>query len=166
MYTKVSWFVKDYQKESESTKKVFANITDASLFQKVTTDGRDLAYVAWHIVLTVGEMMNKGGLSVDSPSEDSEPPKNAKDILENYEKVSKSLLSEVESKWSDEMMNDDLEMYGEKWKRFGLCEALIKHEIHHRGQLTVLMRQVGLKVPGVYGPSREEWGMYGMPEAR
>jgi uncharacterized damage-inducible protein DinB len=39
----------------------------------------------------------------------------------------------------------------------------MSHEIHHRGQMTVLMRQAGLKVPGVYGPSREEWTAYGMP---
>ena len=26
----------------------------------------------------------------------------------------------------------------------------------------VLMRQAGLKVPGVYGPAREEWTAYGM----
>jgi hypothetical protein len=29
--------------------------------------------------------------------------------------------------------------------------------------MTVLMRQAGLKVPGVYGPAREEWAAYGMP---
>ncbi|MBI2416475.1 MAG: hypothetical protein HYV28_00920 [Ignavibacteriales bacterium] len=29
--------------------------------------------------------------------------------------------------------------------------------------MTVLMRQAGLKVPGAYGPSREEWAAYGMP---
>jgi hypothetical protein len=28
--------------------------------------------------------------------------------------------------------------------------------------MTVLMRQAGLKVPGVYGPSREEWSQFGM----
>jgi hypothetical protein len=27
----------------------------------------------------------------------------------------------------------------------------------------VLMRQAGLNVPGVYGPSREEWTAYNMP---
>jgi hypothetical protein len=27
-----------------------------------------------------------------------------------------------------------------------------------------LMRQAGLKVPGVYGPAREEWSLWGMPE--
>jgi uncharacterized damage-inducible protein DinB len=28
--------------------------------------------------------------------------------------------------------------------------------------MTVLMRQAGLAVPGVYGPAREEWAAYGM----
>jgi len=41
-------------------------------------------------------------------------------------------------------------------------DLLIKHIIHHRGQMTVLMRQAGLNVPGVYGPSRDEWSQMGM----
>ncbi len=28
--------------------------------------------------------------------------------------------------------------------------------------MTVLMRQAGLKVPGTYGPAKEEWGAIGM----
>jgi uncharacterized damage-inducible protein DinB len=28
--------------------------------------------------------------------------------------------------------------------------------------MTVLMRQAGLRVPGVYGPSQEEWSQFGM----
>jgi len=36
------------------------------------------------------------------------------------------------------------------------------HQAHHRGQMTVLMRQAGMKVPGVYGPSKEEWSAFGM----
>ena len=35
--------------------------------------------------------------------------------------------------------------------------TLINHQNHHRGQMTVLMRQAGLTVPGVYGPAKEEW---------
>jgi uncharacterized damage-inducible protein DinB len=30
------------------------------------------------------------------------------------------------------------------------------HEIHHRGQLTALLRVVGARVPGVYGPSADD----------
>jgi len=166
MYIKVSDFLEDWKKESETTLKVLKNLTDESLKQKVTPDGRDIAYIAWHIVITVGEMMNRGGLSVKAPAEDSDPPVKSADIVSNYDNVSKSLQSEVESKWTDEMMSDELDLYGEKWKRSFLCEALVKHEIHHRGQLTILMRQAGLKVPGAYGPAKEEWSAFGMPEAK
>ena len=41
-------------------------------------------------------------------------------------------------------------------------QVLVVHQAHHRGQMTVLMRQAGLEVPGVYGPSRQEWAAYGM----
>ena len=40
--------------------------------------------------------------------------------------------------------------------------TLINHQNHHRGQMTVLMRQAGLTVPGVYGPAKEEWAAAGM----
>jgi uncharacterized damage-inducible protein DinB len=29
--------------------------------------------------------------------------------------------------------------------------------------MTVLMRQAGLRVPGIYGPAKEEWEEHGMP---
>jgi uncharacterized damage-inducible protein DinB len=60
------------------------------------------------------------------------------------------------------MLGEVIEMYGEKWTRAQALAGLLKHEIHHRAQITVLMRQAGLKVPGVYGPAKEEWVSYGM----
>ena len=35
-------------------------------------------------------------------------------------------------------------------------DAVLNHMIHHRGQLSVYLRLVGGKVPGVYGPSADE----------
>jgi uncharacterized damage-inducible protein DinB len=37
-----------------------------------------------------------------------------------------------------------------------LRSFVFNHMIHHRGQLTVYLRQVGAKVPAVYGPSADE----------
>ena len=48
------------------------------------------------------------------------------------------------------------------WSRGKTLGALVTHQIHHRAQLTVVMRLAGLKVPGVYGPAKEEWAAYGM----
>ncbi|MGO4373779.1 DinB family protein, partial [Paenibacillus sp. MCAF20] len=44
-----------------------------------------------------------------------------------------------------------------------VLDVLIKHEIHHRGQMTVLMRQAGLRVPDLYGPTKEQWAEFGAP---
>jgi uncharacterized damage-inducible protein DinB len=59
------------------------------------------------------------------------------------------------------MIEDD--MYGEKWPRGRSAHILIDHQTHHRGQMTVLMRQAGLVVPGIYGPAKEAWAAYGAP---
>jgi uncharacterized damage-inducible protein DinB len=55
-----------------------------------------------------------------------------------------------------------VEMYAERWRKGQVLSVLIRHQCHHRGQMTVLMRQAGLRVPGVSGPSREEWATWGM----
>ena len=33
---------------------------------------------------------------------------------------------------------------------------IISHNIHHRGQLTLMCRLAGGQAPGLYGPNREE----------
>jgi uncharacterized damage-inducible protein DinB len=33
---------------------------------------------------------------------------------------------------------------------------VMNHLIHHRGQLSVYLRQTGSKVPSIYGPSADE----------
>ncbi len=41
------------------------------------------------------------------------------------------------------------------WSLGQALGAMISHEIHHRGQITVLMRLAGLTVPNIYGPNYE-----------
>ncbi len=41
--------------------------------------------------------------------------------------------------------------------RHQVFDMLMKHQIHHRGRMTVLMSQAGLKLTGIYGLSMVEW---------
>ncbi len=79
-----------------------------------------------------------------------------------YNAASASLAEEIKCNWKDETLSIEDDMYGQKWKRGITLGILITHQTHHRGQMTVLMRQAGLKVPGIYGPSYEEWAAMGM----
>jgi uncharacterized damage-inducible protein DinB len=37
-----------------------------------------------------------------------------------------------------------------------LRDFMLNHWYHHRGQLSVYLRQVGVPVPSIYGPSADE----------
>jgi uncharacterized damage-inducible protein DinB len=162
MYRKLQDFIGAWKYESEATHKIMSAFTDASLAQKVGTDDRTLGRIAWHLTTAIPEMMERTGLKVAGVTADAPPPASAKEMADIYRKASSSLAEQIEQRWSDADLEVEDEMYGERWKRGTTLGVLIAHQTHHRGQATVLMRQAGLKVPGVYGPAREEWSKMGM----
>ena len=163
MIRKVKDFLKDWDYEVESTIKVMNTLTDASLPQKVTEMGRTLGFLAWHITQTLGEMPGLVGLTIVAPAFQDECPTSAAEIAAAFEKAARSVAAEVAANWTDETLLQTDEMYGETWARGLTLFYLILHQAHHRGQMTVLMRQAGLAVPGIYGPAKEEWAAFGAP---
>lgn len=162
MFLSVSNFVQAWDKETKATRRILHALTDASLNQLVAAQDRTLGRIAWHLVTTIPEMMARTGLILESINEDAPLPSTAEEIIYNYREVSNSLVTVVRSQWSDQILLETRNMYGETWTNGYTLSTLIDHQIHHRGQITVLMRQAGLKVPGVYGPSREDWNRMGM----
>jgi uncharacterized damage-inducible protein DinB len=163
MYRKVEDFQRDWTYETEQTVKLFQNLTDESLQRRVTEDGRSLGFLAWHLAQTLGEMPAHAGLKIDAPAPDEAVPATASEIVAAFEKAANSLKEEVVKNWTDETLEIKDSMYGETWKRGLTLLYLMLHHAHHRGQITVLMRQAGLPVVGIYGPAKEEWQATGMP---
>jgi uncharacterized damage-inducible protein DinB len=163
MFHYLKEFLEYWKNHSQDTIKVLGNLTDASLGQRVGPEDRTIARVAWHCVTSIPEMAERMGLKLSGPAHTDPVPKTAKAIQDGYAQLAKSLGEQLEKNWTDATLEIEDDMYGMRWKRGLTLLILIQHEIHHRGQLTVLMRQAGLKVPGVYGPAREEWVKYGAP---
>jgi uncharacterized damage-inducible protein DinB len=162
MYYKLQDFLKDWAYESEATLKLFSNLTNESITKVVNENVRTAGRLAWHITTTIGEMAHRTGLTFNAVQSDSPIPVTAKEIVDAYKEASVNMLEAVKSNWKDDSLLIEDDMYGEMWKRGTTLEIIINHQIHHRGQLTVVMRLLGLKVPGVYGPAKEEWVNYGM----
>lgn len=162
MFRKIEDFQQAWSYEAEMTTKLLQNLTDESLNQKVTESGRSLGFLAWHLVVTLGEMPGKVGLTIDAPAENAEVPSNAKEIADAFEKAAKSVGEQVANNWNEETLLIEDEMYGETWKRGMTLFYLTLHNAHHRGQITVLMRQANVPVVGIYGPAKEEWEAMGM----
>ena len=163
MYYKLSDFISDWTYEAESTVKVFSNLTDESLSKKVHEKVRTAGRLAWHITTSIPEMMNRTGLKIETVKEDAPSPSTVGEIVSAYKSVSEKLIAQVKANWNDESLLKEDNMYGEMWAKGKTLGILVTHQIHHRSQLTIVMRLLGLKVPGIYGPSNEEWAAYGMP---
>lgn len=162
MFRSIDDFANAWQFESEGTQKLLDLLTDVSLPQEVHPGGRTIGRLAWHITTTIPEMMGRTGLHVTGVDEHAPTPASAATIAAGYRAAAASVLNEVRANWTDATLAESDDMYGEKWTRAQTLSALVGHQTHHRGQLTVLMRQAGLPVTGIYGPAREEWAMMGM----
>ena len=156
-------FLGEWQHESQSTLKLLDVLTDASLAQKVTPEGRSLGRLAWHIALAPGEMLRHAGVAFDGPKDDAPVPTSARAIHDTYKHAAEEVTRQIPKAWTDAMLAEKVPMYGEEWARGMIMTVLLVHEIHHRGQMTVLMRQAGLRVPGTYGPAKEDWASMNMP---
>lgn len=160
MFRNLAEFNGAWTYESESTLKVLEQLTDASLAQAVVPGGRTLGRLANHLVETLTEMPHRMGLGI---TEESPAYTHAADIVSNYMRCADQLLAAINAQWTDASLDDTADMYGERWTHRESLGALVMHQAHHRGQMTVLMRQAGLRVPGIYGPSKEEWVQMGVP---
>ena len=164
MFSTIKDFSDQFKTEREATQKIFSILTDENLSQEVCEGFRNLGRMAWHIVQTLPEMAGRVGLKVDGPSETDPVPRQAKDIQKAYIQTSETLASEISRNWQDKDLDTYDDMYGQKWQRRKTLHVLLNHEIHHRAQMIVLLRQAGAKIPGIYGPAKEEWSGFNMPE--
>ncbi len=162
MYRKLDDFLDAYTILREGTQRMLDALHDEDLDRTIADGHRTLGQIAWHIVVTTPEMMNLTGLGLGSVDHEAQPPVSANEIAAGYRAVSSELLHAVKAAWNDESLLETDDMYGETWPRGKTLTILIHHEIHHRAQMTVLMRQAGRSVPGLFGPSKEEWSEYGL----
>ena len=164
MYRRIEDFRNHWQEETADTLKVLDAIPDAKLGQAVSPEYRDLRRLAWHLATSVVGLPAGMGLKVEGPREMDPPEATVKGLREAYATAARSLLDAVKG-WSDADLEVEDTMFGHLiWKRGYSLQALAMHQAHHRGQMTVLMRQAGLAVPEFYGPTKEGWAKLGMAE--
>jgi uncharacterized damage-inducible protein DinB len=157
MFISVNDFLNEWKQEAAVTQKVLDVLTDESLNQEVSPGLYSIGSLAWHIAGAAYYFPSQVGVTFEAPDLQKEAPKSAAEIKETYKTVSQRLAQAFSEQVSDEKMNEMVNLFGMDMPVQAVFRLLIQHQAHHRGQLTVLMRQADLKVPGIYGPSKEEW---------
>ena len=157
MYRSITDFLADWQYETAGTAKVLNSITDDQRAHYIHPDVRSLERLAWHLTQTLTEMGHRAGLFAVDLLERENIPATIADLAGIYENHALHVAKAVHSKWTDSALTEKVDMYGEPWAKGVVLRVLISHQSHHRGQMTVILRMLGLPVPGLYGPSKEEW---------
>lgn len=154
-------FNAEWLKEARITEQVMDALTDDSLKTAITDQHRTLGQLAWHLVMSI-QFMNMLGLQFEGPSREQEIPDSAAEIQASYRRIRHALLDAVKSQWSEEDLQETREFDGELWTNAGFLHFTLMHQTHHCGQMTVLMRQAGLRIPELYGPTYDSWIDRGM----
>ncbi|WP_108994383.1 DinB family protein [Paenibacillus agaridevorans] len=154
MYRTSGDFMEDWAASAAGTLSVMQAISDDKMNAAIVEGHNSLGWLAWHLVSTAGAFGRFAGLNIPSIERGAPVPATMAEIVSQYEAVIAAYASEG-SKLTDASMTEEIDTFVGKTPRGKFLRKLIDHQTHHRGQMTVLLRQAGLKVPGVLGPTRE-----------
>lgn len=155
MYRKVADFIQEWKQESYLTSAVLDAVSDEKLGQAIEEGHNTLGWLGWHLTTSPVFFVGQLGVQLDVDLAEKQPS-SASVIKDSYDRVSQALLQAMEKIESDSFMEEELEALGATMTKGTMLRMLVSHQTHHRGQMTVLLRQAGLTVPGVYGPTKEQ----------
>ena len=81
-------------------------------------------------------------------------PETIEEIANYYEQVIEG-YNQAAPKLTDAQLEEEVSVFGGAMPLGKVLRMIIDHQNHHRSQMTVLLRQAGLVVPPVMGPTAE-----------
>ena len=165
----------EFDQEMQNTRKTLERCPDASWNWKPHEKSGTVGWLASHIATMIGWIpvtLTTEELDyapVNGPA--YEPPKisNRKELLAVFDKEAAGARDAL-AKVSDGEIMKNWKLLAGGQEIFTMPRAacirgmVLNHLIHHRAQLTVYYRLLGIPVPGLYGPSADE-GQPGAAEA-
>ena len=86
-------------------------------------------------------------------SGDAQPKSTTAELVAAFNETHEALVA-VLSDLTDEQLAEEIAPFGEKYGTMSkrtLLHSMQEHEIHHRGQLYVYLRMLGVTVPSLFG---------------
>lgn len=156
MYRKVDDFINDWESARFGTINILEAMTDDKLDQAITEGHNTLGWLGWHLTTAQSYFAGLIGLDIHIPGDLKTVPERTSQIVETYKNSSQELLDKVKESFTDDSLIENIDMHGTPAPRGQVLRTLLDHQTHHRGQMTVLLRQASLRVPGVMGPTKED----------
>jgi uncharacterized damage-inducible protein DinB len=144
--------------EQKITRKIISAIPAERCAYQPHPRSRKALELAWHIAATEVwflDGVNRGEFRTDEGGEMPAEMKTPADVAAWYDKNFAAYLSRVEN-LAGEHLSKPVSFYTYNHPGVFYLLFLMKHSIHHRGQLAAYLRPMGAKVPNIYGGSADE----------
>jgi uncharacterized damage-inducible protein DinB len=159
----IDGLLQELEQEAKTTRRVLERVPDNHLTWRPHPKARTLGGLALHIAIIPGFFAELVALPspAEAPRFIDPSPKSAAELIvtldESVAKAKKALLgmddAALAATWR--LKQGDRELLA--LPRMALLRSvMLNHSYHHRGQLTVYLRELGLLVPSIYGPSADE----------
>ena len=158
----VDMLLQELEQEAQATRRVLERVPQEHLGWRPHPRSYSLGQLALHIAQTPGAVAQLAVQSVAAPPEFVQPQATTTEELipamDASIATAKSLLGSLSDAQLSEIWR--LEAGGKElmaMPRGALLRAImLNHWYHHRGQLTVYLRELNVPVPSIYGPSADE----------
>ena len=157
--TELEMFFATWEQETDSTLKVLRALPVSQYDFRPDPGGRSLGELGWHLAEGDAYMsfgIDTGTFSMASKPPNIERPRTIEALAPGFELVHKEAVARLR-KLKAEDLDRSLDFFvGKLPIRDILWTMVIRHSVHHRGQLTLMCRLAGGQAPGLYGPNRED----------
>lgn len=154
--------LQELEQEAKATRRVLERVPNEKLGYKPHERSWTLGQLALHVAQLPGGIAS---LSTRSPAQapqfNQQSAKSADELIPAFEASLARAHELLAGATDEELMTDWVLMAGnqELWRvpRAALLRTLmLNHAYHHRGQLTVYLRELNIPVPSIYGPTADE----------
>jgi uncharacterized damage-inducible protein DinB len=162
--TEKSLIIGELKREGASTRKMLERLSEESFSFKPHEKSFSTIALATHIAnlpIWISMILDTDGLDLANPLPRQELAKTTEELLGFFDKRIADVTEALDRVDEAELGKMWLLTKGEFTianapKKIIIRYFALNHMVHHRGQLSVYLRLLGIPVPGMYGPSADE----------
>jgi uncharacterized damage-inducible protein DinB len=162
--TLIDGMLRELEDEARSTRRLLERVPDNRLGWRPHEKSRTLGQLAWHIAVVPGAVAELVASPSPAPAPEPRPEPTPASSAELVDALDQSIAkarkilggmedAKLTATWR--MMRGDREILAIP-RAAMLRSAMLNHWYHHRGQLTVYLRELGVPLPSIYGPTADE----------
>ena len=155
--------LQEMEQEAQTTRRVLERVPDDRLSWRPHEKARTLGELAYHVATVPGNVaaLVAAESPVQAPQFTDPTPRKAAELVPALEQSiakAKKLLggmddATLQATWR--IMQGDRELLA--LPRVAMLRSvMLNHWYHHRGQLSVYLRELDVPIPSIYGPSADE----------